>query len=191
MDHRLGRTVRVFLLVLAVAGLHRLVVVPLVEPAVEASDTGMEMSVEEAAALKQRADRRLAALEGVFPADAWERKDPIVLESRQMRLLFRQYNAVEGGRVHLVPCTLVVLPETVAGAPPGRTLVLRAEQGAVLEFDEPLDLATVARAAAAAGSWPGSRPAARVPTTAPTSAASISSDSNGTCACGSRVSEGA
>jgi len=140
MDHRLGRTVRVFLLVLAAAGLHRLVVVPLVEPAVEASDAGMEMSVEEAAALKQRADRRMAALEGIFPADAWERKDPIVLESRQMRLLFRQYNAVDGGRVHLVPCTLVVLPEVVAGAPPGRTLVLRAEQGAVLEFDEPLDL---------------------------------------------------
>jgi hypothetical protein len=140
MDHRFGRTLRVFLVVLAAAGLHRLVVVPLVEPAVEASDAGIEISVEEAAALKQRADRRLAALEGIFPADAWERKDPIVLESRQMRLLFQQYNAVDGGRVHLVPCTLVVLPETVTGAPPGRTLVLRAEQGAVLEFDEPLDL---------------------------------------------------
>ncbi|MFM8282622.1 MAG: hypothetical protein ACKOCW_03605 [Planctomycetaceae bacterium] len=140
MDQRLGRTVRAFLLVLATAGVHRLVVVPLVEPSVRAGDGGLEMSVDDAAALKARADRRLAALEGVFPADAWERKDPIILESRQMRLLFRQYNAVDGGRVHLVPCTLVILPEVVAGAPPGRTLVLRAEQGAVLEFDEPLDL---------------------------------------------------
>ncbi|MBM3955140.1 MAG: hypothetical protein FJ309_11080, partial [Planctomycetes bacterium] len=140
MDNQLGRTVRVFLLVLGIAGLHRLVVVPLVEPTVVAADPSLEMTAEEVAAVRARADRRMAALEGIFPADAWERKDPIVLESRQMRLLFRQYNAVDGGRVHLVPCTLVILPDAAEGAAPGRTLVLRAEQGAVLEFDEPLDL---------------------------------------------------
>jgi hypothetical protein len=34
MEHRVGRTLRVFLLVLAAAGFHRLTVVPLVEPRV-------------------------------------------------------------------------------------------------------------------------------------------------------------
>jgi hypothetical protein len=143
MEHRLGRTLRVFLIVLAAAGFHRLTVVPLVEPRVHDATELVEMSPEEAAAIRARADRRLAALGDIFPAGSWEREDPIMLESRQMRLLFKQYQALPDGRVNLVPCTLVVLPDrnrvaTDGGA--GRTLVLRVPQGAVLEFDEPLDL---------------------------------------------------
>ncbi|MFM8434245.1 MAG: hypothetical protein ACKOBP_02725, partial [Planctomycetia bacterium] len=63
--------------------------------------------------------------------------------SRQMRLLFKQYHSLPDGRVNLVPCTLVMLPDrnrTADGDGGGRTLVMRAPQGAVLEFDEPLDL---------------------------------------------------
>ena len=66
-----------------------------------------------------------------------------MLESRQIRLLFKDYHSLPDGRVNLVPCTLVVLPDrnrVAADGQPGRTLVLRAPQGAVLEFDEPLDL---------------------------------------------------
>ena len=143
MEHRLGRTARVFLCVLAAAGLHRLVVVPLVEPRVHDAAAALEMSPEEAAAIRARADRRLAALGDIFPAGSWEREDPIMLESRQMRLLFKHYQALPDGRVNLVPCTLVVLPDrnrVADEAAAGRTLVLRAPQGAVLEFDEPLDL---------------------------------------------------
>jgi len=143
MEHRVGRTLRVFLIVLAAAGFHRLTVVPLVEPRVHDATAAFEMSPEQAAALRTRADRRLAALGDIFPAGSWERDDPIMLESRQMRLLFKQYQALPDGRVNLVPCTLVILPDrnrvaTDGGA--GRTLVLRVPQGAVLEFDEPLDL---------------------------------------------------
>jgi len=142
MEHRLGRTVRVFLIVLAAAGFHRLTVVPLVEPRMHDAREVLELSPEQAAAIRARADRRLAALGDVFPAGSWEREDPIVLESRQMRLLFKQYQALPDGRVNLVPCTLVVLPDRnrVAEEGTGRTLVLRVPQGAVLEFDEPLDL---------------------------------------------------
>jgi len=143
MEHRLGRTLRVFLVVLAAAGFHRLVVVPLVEPRLHDPGAAIEVSPEEAAAIRARADRRLAALGDIFPAGSWEREDPIMLESRQMRLLFKQYQTLPDGRVNLVPCTLVVLPDrnrvaTEQGA--GRTIVLRVPQGAVLEFDEPLDL---------------------------------------------------
>ena len=134
---------RVFLIVLAAAGFHRLTVVPLVEPRVHDEQQALELSPEQAAAIRARADRRLAALGDIFPAGSWEREDPIMLESRQMRLLFKQYQALPDGRVNLVPCTLVVLPDRnrVAGnGDEGRTLVLRVPQGAVLEFDEPLDL---------------------------------------------------
>ena len=143
MEHRLGRTLRVFLIVLAAAGFHRLTVVPVVEPRVHDAKETLEMSPEEAAAIRARADRRLAAMGDIFPAGSWEREDPIMLESRQMRLLFKQYQALPDGRVNLVPCTLVVLPDrnrVAADGGEGRTIVLRVPQGAVLEFDEPLDL---------------------------------------------------
>ncbi|MFM7035700.1 MAG: hypothetical protein ACKOYJ_11075 [Planctomycetia bacterium] len=143
MDHRLGRTARVFLVVLAAAGFYRLAVVPWVEPRVSDSGTSVALTPEQAAMIRARADRRLAALGDIFPEGAWERDDPIVLESRQMRLLFKQYQSLPDGRVNLVPCTLVVLPDrnrVAEGGASGRTIVLRAPQGAVLEFDEPIDL---------------------------------------------------
>jgi len=142
IEHRLGRTLRVFLVVFAAAGFYRLTVVPLVEPTVRDAEASLELSPEEAAAIRARADKRLAALGDIFPAGAWERADPIMLESRQMRLLFKEYHTLPDGRVNLMPCTLVVLPDRnrVAKDEVGRTLVLRAPQGAVLEFDEPLDL---------------------------------------------------
>jgi hypothetical protein len=143
MEHRLGRTLRVFLVVLGVAGFYRLAVVPWVEPRVRDAASELEMTPEEAAAIRARADRRLASLGEVFPPGAWEREDAIMLESRQMRLLFKDYHSLPDGRVHLVPCTLVVLPDrnrTASDGAVGRTLVLRSPQGAALEFDEPLDL---------------------------------------------------
>ena len=142
MEHRLGRTLRVFLVVLAAAGFYRLAVVPFVEPR-GGSGGGVEMTPEEAAAIRARADRRLAAVGDLFPPGSWEREDPIMLESRQMRLLFKEYHSLPDGRVNLVPCTLVVLPDrnrVAREGAAGRPFVLRAPQGAVLEFDEPLDL---------------------------------------------------
>ncbi len=143
MEHRLGRTLRVFLIALSAAGFYRLVIVPWVEPRVADTATALELSPEQAAAIRARADKRLAALGDVFPEGSWERDDPIVLESRQMRLLFKQYHSLPDGRVNLVPCTLVMLSDRNRSADDGgagRTVVLRAPQGAVLEFDEPLDL---------------------------------------------------
>ncbi len=142
MEHRLGRTLRVFLVMLAAAGFYRLAVVPLVEPRLRDMVTAVEMTPEEAAAIRAKADRRLAALSDIFPPGAPERDNPIVLESRQMRLLFKEYQSLPDGRVNLVPCTLVVLPDRARSpdGSEGRTIVMRSPQGAVLEFDEPLDL---------------------------------------------------
>jgi hypothetical protein len=146
MEHRLGRTLRVFLIVLATAGLYRLVVVPLVEPRVRAAVASQELSPAAVAAAKARADGRLAQVSTLFAPGSWELDGPNMLESRQMRLLFKDYRRMskdpDDPRVQLIPCTLILLPDTSgeAGAPAGRTVVLRAPQGAVLEFDEPFDL---------------------------------------------------
>ena len=61
MEHRLGRTLRVFLVALAAAGFYRLAVVPVVEPRVRDTATALEMTPEEAAAIRARADLRVAA----------------------------------------------------------------------------------------------------------------------------------
>ena len=142
MENRLGRTVRVFLVVLATAGLYRLAVVPWVEPRDRETVGVAELTPEQAAAIRARADRRLEAVRELFPPGAWEHEEPIVMESRGMRLLFKQYHSLPDGRVNLVPCTVIVLPDGQrrANSENGRTILLRAPQGAVLEFDEPLDL---------------------------------------------------
>jgi hypothetical protein len=82
MEHRLGRTVRVFLVVLATAGLYRLAVVPWVEPRYRETVGVEELTPEQAAAIRARADRRLDAVRDLFPPDAWEHADPILMESR-------------------------------------------------------------------------------------------------------------
>jgi hypothetical protein len=146
MEHRLGRTLRVFLLVLATAGLYRLAVVPLLEPRVKGAVVGQDLSPAAVAAAKARVDGRLAQVSQLFAPGSWELDGPNMLESRQMRLLFKDYRRMsqdpDDPRVQLIPCTLILLPDTSgeAGAPAGRTVILRAPQGAVLEFDEPFDL---------------------------------------------------
>jgi hypothetical protein len=141
MEHRLGRTLRVFLMTLAATGFYRLALVPLIERS--AGDQAvLEPTAEEAAAIKARAASRMASLGEIFPEGAWERDDPIVVDSNRMRLLCKEYHTLPDGRVNLVPCTLVLLPEPPVGdEPPGRTITVRAPQGAVLEFDEPIDFA--------------------------------------------------
>jgi hypothetical protein len=169
MEHRLGRTLRVFLVALAAAGFYRLAVVPFVEPRGGGADGGAAMTPEEAAAIRARADRRLAAVGDLFPPGSWEREDPIMLESRQMRLLFKEYHSLPDGRVNLVPCTLVVLPDrnrVAREGATGRPFVLRAPQGAVLEFDEPLDLRQGRLARLVGGSLRG-QVTIRGPATAP------------------------
>jgi hypothetical protein len=144
MEHRLGRTLRVFLAILAAAGLYRLTVVPLVEPRSRTGGTGAEMSAEQEQAIRTAAAARFAAVSDLFPSGSWELSAPLVFEmGRQMRLLCKDYHILPDGRVRLEQCTIMVLPERRAGGEEqdaGRTFVLRAPQGAILEFDAPPDL---------------------------------------------------
>ncbi len=141
IEHPLGRTLRVFFVLMAAAGFYRLTVVPLVEPRNHAVSVALEPTAEEAAAIRDRNRGAMESIGEIFPAGSWEREEPIVLENRRMRLLFKQYHNMPDGRVNLVPCTLVILPDAEGQeSGDGRTMVMRAPQGAMLQFSEPFDL---------------------------------------------------
>ncbi len=79
----------------------------------------------------------------LFPRDAWEVKDPKVLESDQFKVLMQDYQNLGGGRVRINPCTIIYTP---AGPDDradriARAIVLEAPDGAMLRFNQALDLA--------------------------------------------------
>ncbi len=78
-----------------------------------------------------------------FAPGDWELDQPKILESRQARLLFLDYSRRSECEVELHPCTLIFTPEEKGASLEElnrRAVVLEAPEGAVLEFDEPLDL---------------------------------------------------
>jgi hypothetical protein len=76
MEHRLGRTVRVFLVVLATAGLYRLAVVPWVEPRYRETVDVEELPQNRRQLFALGADRRLETVRELFPPGAWEHEEP-------------------------------------------------------------------------------------------------------------------
>ncbi|WP_145097030.1 hypothetical protein [Anatilimnocola aggregata] len=83
----------------------------------------------------------------LFPEDAWEREAVKIIETEQCTLLIKDYQPTEDGRLELKPCTLVFyvaqkgMPAIPGGRNKGRPVVLRAPQGAILQFDRKLDFA--------------------------------------------------
>jgi hypothetical protein len=82
----------------------------------------------------------------LFAPGSWELDNPKIVETAQCTLLFKDYQPLPDGRMEINPCTLIFY--TVAGSPAAptspvaarRPIVLRALQGAVLQFDRPIDL---------------------------------------------------
>ena len=90
----------------------------------------------------------------LFQPPAWELDNPKIVETAQCTLLLKDYQPLPDGRMEINPCTLIFY------AAPGesadgkslpfarrRPIVLRAPEGAVLQFDRPIDVgrATVGR----------------------------------------------
>ncbi len=122
--------------------LYALAAVPFIEPA-----ASRRADVEASSASRRNAagrlDRRLAGLAELFPADSWVLKNPKILESDQFQLLMQDYRNRGDGRLELRPCAIVVTPAGSAESEEQRrrrAIVLEAPEGAILEFDRPLDL---------------------------------------------------
>ena len=81
----------------------------------------------------------------LFAPGSWELDNPKIVETAQCTLLLKDYQPLPDGRMEINPCTLIFYtagsPAAAGGpAPARRPIVLRALQGAVLQFDRPIDL---------------------------------------------------
>lgn len=75
-----------------------------------------------------------------FPADAWERNNPKVLETAQGMLLFGDYSPRPDGTLELAPVTLIYWLSN-ASSDNDAPLIVQAPGGAVLHSDRPINLA--------------------------------------------------
>ena len=86
---------------------------------------------------------RLEPFQLLFPEGSWERDRPIILESEGAKFLLSDYENLRDGRVRLSRCSIIFLPdgEVDFANPQKRLIIMQAPEGAVLEFDQPIDLA--------------------------------------------------
>ena len=101
-------------------------------------------------------DRYRHLLEPLFSADSWERKKPLMVRNDDYMLLFHfeapaDETSEDRRKLKLKPCTLIFNPnglhprakDDLGGkVNPSSVVVMRAEDGAVLEFDRPFDLSS-------------------------------------------------
>ncbi len=142
------RFLTAFAILLACFGLYAFAVAPWFEPPPIARRTGSAPEVD--VATNVRRERDFAPL---FEPGSWELENPKIVENPDCTLLIQDYKPLDDGRMELRPCTLIFylpadeseasapLPDGSKPAPSRRPIVMRAPQGAILQFDRPLDLA--------------------------------------------------
>ncbi|MCA9215741.1 MAG: hypothetical protein KDB27_21900 [Planctomycetales bacterium] len=133
------------LIVVAVLfGIYSLTIVPAIEPsfvrsAVKASaTTGTERSIGLAGEFGEQ-------IVSLFAPDAWEAQSPRVLrdDDRRTAILFQRYQLIDGGGLHISPCTVVYGTASVdENGKPKPPLVMSAD-GATIHFDEPINLSNI------------------------------------------------
>jgi len=126
-----------FAVVLTAYWFYALMVVPWIEPEIEIQAAGSSQE------LFPEPVQERQALQALFTPGAWELDQPKVIESGQAKLLFKDYRKHNPHTIELRPCTLIFIPEEPELAWEDRyrrAVVMEVPEGAVLEFDQPLDL---------------------------------------------------
>lgn len=137
MHHRLLRSAIALAAVLVTYSAYALLAVPLIEPPARKAPH-VEVPEEQRAIARAGNARYQQLFSRIFPADHWAHQDPKVLESDQVMLLIQDYRTLRGGRMELVPCVMLFLPEE--DNPEAGVVLLDAPQGAVLQFEEGFNL---------------------------------------------------
>jgi len=141
---RLREVVGWFAGVVCAYWMYWLIAVPLIEPGIEPDMVSRTDNNNSIAAQDVKSARK-QALEQYFAPGSWELENPAIWETDQTLLLFKDPKPLPDGTVELRHCTLLFFPSTrgPAGSAEMRPIVMRASEGATLEFDEPIVLKTV------------------------------------------------
>jgi len=140
MFSRLPRIVTPFAAVLGAYLAYSFAAVPFIEPSVkerEARSLDLRKLPPETAA-----DTTAALLERWFSPDAWQRNDPTVLETDNGTLLIQEYKQLGDQRLELKPCTVILQASSDKnGGEKGDAphVLLQAPNGAILDFDGPMN----------------------------------------------------
>ena len=78
-------------------------------------------------------------IDPLFPEGSWERHNAKILKSDSTLLLLKDYRALEDNRLHISPCTIVLLPKSPQ-VEQARTWVIQAIEGAIIEFERGVDI---------------------------------------------------
>jgi hypothetical protein len=129
------------LIVGAMFALYRFTLAQWVEPRIEIAGT-LPPSETETKLGPSKYDL-LEPFQLLFPEGSWERDRPIILESEGAKFLLSDYENLRDGRVRLSRCSIIFLPDGDVdfANPQKRLIIMQAPEGAVLEFDQPIDLA--------------------------------------------------
>jgi len=124
--------------------MYALLVVRWIEPSVDPNNT-QSITLDQRAAGRKLVEKQLAQLQGLFSPDAWELKNPKIFESEtnNAKLLLEKYENRPDGQIAIPRCTVVFGPPGPAADEAQRrrqSIILEVPQGALLKFDQPLDL---------------------------------------------------
>lgn len=142
MFARMGRIAASFAIVVIAYWGYVLAVVPWIEPAValRQSSAAAALDVDPSRLAVARQREELACW---FKPGDWELTSPKILETPQGIVLVDSYHNHDDGRVEIRPCTMIFLPEGQFDSEEERkrrAIILRAPEGAILQFDSPPDL---------------------------------------------------
>ncbi len=93
--------------------------------------------------------------QAMFPPGSWELDQPKVLDTDRGTLLLKDLRELDEYRLELKPCTLILFSEDGEDRYNSRPVILQAREGAVLTFDEPVNLARGQLGRLARGTLPG------------------------------------
>ncbi|HWA99653.1 MAG TPA: hypothetical protein VG713_14220 [Pirellulales bacterium] len=134
---QIRRTAGSFAIVVAAYLVYALAVVPWIEPEITLSDAlGSDLP-------QNYVDQQRQWLQSLFLEGDWERTSPKVLETSQGILLVKTYRNLPDGKMELRPCTVIFLPQDKTlplDEQRRRAIVMRAPDGAILQFDSGSDL---------------------------------------------------
>lgn len=145
MLESLTRIIASFVLTAGCYTAYAVVVVPLVEPQLKvAIEDQQPLTPEEIIIAGGGQERQRAELKHWFEKGDWELESPFVLETPEGKVLFRDYRVRSDGMMELQPCSMVFLSEDTTATDPElrrrRATVMRAPEGALLRFEQAINL---------------------------------------------------